>query len=191
MTGTTTATGLTVTGTELTITDNDTASTEVALSVRPRSVAENAGGTSVTVTGTLNGGSRTSDTRVTVSVGASTDSATEGTDYTTVEDFTLTIDGGQTSGTATFTLTPRNDTLGEGAEQISVGGTTTAAGLTVTGTELTIIDDDSASTEVALSVRPRSVAEDAAGTSVTVTGTLDGADADGGHHRDRFDRRRD
>ena len=90
--GTTTAAGLTVSGTELTITDNDTASTEVALSVGPRSVAENAAGTSVTVTGTLNGGSRTSDTRVTVSVGASTDSATEGTDYTTVEDFTLTID---------------------------------------------------------------------------------------------------
>ena len=173
--GTTTASDLRVSGTELTITDDDSASTEVKLSVSPASVAENAAGTAVTVTGILDGAARTEATSVTVSVGAPTDTATEGTDYTTVEDFTLTIDSGEASGTATFTLTPRNDTLGEGAEQISVGGTTTAAGLTVSGTELAIIDDDSASTEVELSVSLMSVAEDAAGTSVTVTGTLDGA----------------
>ena len=172
--GTTTAAGLTVSGTELTITDDDSASTEVKLSVSPASVAENAAGTAVTVTGILDGAARTEATSVTVSVGAPTDTATEGTDYTTVNNFTLTINAEQASGTATFTLTPRNDTLGEGAEQISVTGTTTAAGLTVSGTELTITDNDTASTEVALSVRPRSVAENAAGTSVTVTGTLNG-----------------
>ena len=175
VTGTTTATGLTVTGTELTITDDDSASTEVVLSVSLTSVAEDAAGTSVTVTGTLDGAARTEATTVTVSIGAGTDTATEGTDYATVDDLTLTINAEQTSGTATFTLTPDNDTLGEGDETISVTGTTTATGLTVTGTELTITDDDSASTEVALSVSLTSVAEDAAGTSVTVTGTLDGA----------------
>ena len=79
-------------GTELTITDDDSASTEVKLSVSPASVAENAAGTAVTVTGILDGAARTEATSVTVSVGAPTDTATEGTDYTTVEDFTLTID---------------------------------------------------------------------------------------------------
>ena len=175
VTGTTTATGLTVTGTELTLTDDDSASTEVALSVSLTSVAEDAAGTSVTVTGTLDGAARTEATTVTVSVGAGTDTATEGTDYAEVNDLTLTIGAEQTSGTATFMLTPDNDTLGEGDEKISVTGTTTATGLTVTGTELTIADDDSASTEVVLSVSLPSVAEDAADTSVTVTGTLDGA----------------
>ena len=174
VTGTTTVPGLTVTGTELTITDDDSASTEVELTVSLSSVVENAVGTPVTVTGTLDGGARTSDTQVTVTVGASGDGATEGTDYTTVNDLTLTIGTGQTSGTATFTLTPTNDTLGEGDETISVTGTTTVPGLSVTGTELTITDDDSASTEVELTVSLSSVEENAAGTSVTVTGTLDG-----------------
>ena len=174
VTGRTTVSGLSVSGTELTITDDDSASTEVELSVSLRSVSENAGGSPVTVTGTLDGGARTEATTVTVSVGATADSATEGTDYATVNDFTLTISAGEPSGTATFTLTLTNDTLGEGAETVSVTGRTTVSGLSVSGTELTITDDDSASTEVELSVSLRSVAENAGGTPVTVTGTLDG-----------------
>ena len=93
--------------------------------------------------------------------GATGDSATEGTDYATVNDLTLTIDAGQPSGTATFTLTLTNDTLGEGDETISVTGTTTVPGLSVSGTELTITDDDSASTEVELTVSLTSVEENA------------------------------
>ena len=174
VTGRTTVSGLSVSGTELTITDDDSASTEVELSVSLRWVSENAGGSPVTVTGTLDGGARTEATTVTVSVGATGDSATEGTDYATVNDLTLTIDAGQPSGTATFTLTLTNDTLGEGAETVSVTGRTTVPGLSVSGTELMITDDDSASTEVELSVSLRSVAENAGGTPVTVTGTLDG-----------------
>ena len=175
VTGTTPDTGLSVRGTELTITDDEVVSTEVELTVGPRSVAEDAGGTSVMVTGTLNGGARTTETQVTVTVGAAGDEAVEGTDYATVNDLTLTIDAGQSSGTATFTLTPTNDTLGEGGEQVSVTGSTTVSGLSVSGTELTITDDDSASTEVELTAGPRSVAENGGGTVVTVTGTLDGA----------------
>ena len=172
VTGTTAASGLSVTGTELTLTDDEVVSTEVVLSASPTSVTENAVATAVTVTGTLNGSARTSAASVTVSVGAGTDSATEGADYATVNDLTLTISAGQTSGTATFTLTPADDTVAEGDEAISVTGTTAASGLSVTGTELTLADDDAVSTEVALSVNPTSVAENAAATAVTVTGTL-------------------
>ena len=66
------ATGLTVDGTELTITDDDTESTEVTLSVSPDPVIENAGATTVTVTATLNEDAfPLSDSKVvTVSVGA-------------------------------------------------------------------------------------------------------------------------
>ena len=125
-----TAAGLTVTGTELTIADDDTASTGVSLSASPVLVAENAGATTVTVTATLDADAFVpSDSRdVTVSLGAAGDAATEGTDYAAVPDFTVTIPGGTTSGSATFTLTPADDGAAEGDEMLSVTGA--AAGLT-------------------------------------------------------------
>ena len=169
-----TADGLTVTGTALTITDDETVSAGVTLTVAPASVDESAAATEVTVTATLDGAARADTTEVMVAVGATTDGATEGTDYATVSDLTVTIAAGATSGTATFTLTPTDDSLGEGSEQVSVTGT--ADGLTVTGTALTITDDETVSTEVTLSVNPASVREDAGGTTVTVTAELD-ADA--------------
>ncbi len=167
------ATGLTVTDTELTITDNDTASIGLRLSVSPGSVGEGASGTNVTVTATLSGSTRSVATTVTVSVGDVNDSATSGTDYTSVSNFTVTIAAEQASGTGTFTLTPVDDSIAEGDEKISVTGS--ATGLTVTDTELTITDNDTASIGLRLSVSPGSVGEGASGTNVTVTATLSGA----------------
>ena len=117
-------------------------STEVDLSVSPATVDEDADATSVTVTAALDGAARSSDTNVTVVVGEATDTATEGTDYASVSDVTLTITADQTSGTAMFTLTPTNDTMGERGETISVSGSTSVTGLSVTGTTIAIIDDD-------------------------------------------------
>ncbi len=93
-------------------------STAVALSLSAGSVAEDASATAITVTGTLNGAARTNDTTMTVEVGASGDAATEGTDYATVADLTLTIDAGETTGTASFTLTPTDDDVAEGDETL-------------------------------------------------------------------------
>ena len=121
---------------------------EVALSLSTSSVDEDAGATSITVTGTLNGTTRTADTPVTVAVGSSGDTATEGTDYATVNDLTLTILAGETSGTASFTLTPTDDDVDEADETLSVSGTTTATDLSVTGTTATIVDDDERGVEV-------------------------------------------
>ena len=70
----------------------DPASTSFALSLDPASVAENAGATTVTVTATLNGAALETATEVTVSDGG-TGTATSGTDYTAVSQFTLTIGG--------------------------------------------------------------------------------------------------
>ena len=173
--GTTTIPGLVVTGTALTLTDDETASTEVTLSVNPASVGEADAATAVTVTATLNGAARGSATAVTVAVGYTGDSATEGTDYATVSDFMVTIGAGATSGTGTFTLTPTQDTVGEGDEAISVEGTTTIPGLVVTGTALTLTDDETISTGVTLSVNPTSVGEADGATAVVVTAALDGA----------------
>ena len=163
------ANGLSVDSATLTITDNDTASNRVTLSVDPTSVSEGAGSTTVTVTGTLNGGASTSATPVTVSVDSGT--ATSGTDFATVNDFTLTIPANQTEGTQTFSLNPTDDNVAEGAETLAVSGT--ANGLAVDSATLTITDNDTASTRVTLSVKPTSVSEGAGSTTVTVTGTLD------------------
>ena len=167
-----TATGLTVTAASLTLTDDETASMAVRLSVNPASVGEADGATAVVVTATLSGAVRGSATAVTVAVGDGGDSATEGTDYATVSDFTVTIGASSTSGTGTFTLTPTQDVLGEGDESIQVGGT--ATGLTVTAASLTLTDDETASMAVTLSVNPASVGEADAATPVVVTAMLDG-----------------
>ena len=167
-----TAGGFTVTQAEMTLTDDETAPTAIALTTAPTSVREDDSATEVTVTATL-GGSVTlaGATEVTVSVGGG--SATSGTDYTAVENFTLTIAATESSGTGTFTLTPTQDSVSEGNETIDVTGA--ASGFTVTQAEMTLTDDETAPTAIALTTAPSSVAEDDSATEVTVTATLGGS----------------
>ena len=87
-------------------------------------------------------GTRSDATTVVVEVGRSDDSAVEGTDYTAVDAITVTIESNQGSGTATFTLSPVNDAIDEDDETVSVSGTTSVTGLSITSTEVTITDDD-------------------------------------------------
>ena len=135
--------GVTAADVAVTVDDDETASAKLTLSVEPPSVAEDAGETEVTVTGRLDEAPRTSATEVAVSVGASDDTATEGTDYATVGELTLTIEAGATEGTTTFALTPTDDAVDEDdAETLSVTGTTAASGLEVVPTAVTIADDD-------------------------------------------------
>ena len=165
----------------LTITDDDGASNRVTLTVSPATVAENATGSArtVTVTATLNGSALASDAVVTVSVDA--DTATEDDDFTAVEDFTVTITGGSTSGSATFDLIPNNDTTDEPDETVKVTGRTTVSGLTVlpsAGVPVTIADND-ATPAVTLVLTPASIPEDGGTTTLsTVTATLDHASSE-------------
>ena len=109
---------------------------------------------------------------VTVSVGKSTDSATEGTDYATVADFTITIPKNETTAGVDITLSPTNDTLVENDETISVSGSGT--NMTVTGASITLTDDDGG---ITLSASPSSVVEGGGATTVTVTATGVGTSA--------------
>ena len=137
----------------------------VALSADPPSVGEGASETPVTVTATFTNASRFAEDRaVTVSVNGGT--ATSGTDFATVADVEVTIPAGAGSGSATFTLAPMSDALVEGDETIGLHGA--AAELAVTGTAVTVADDDEVPA-VALSVDPARVDEGAAATPVTVT----------------------
>ena len=167
------AAGLVVEPAELTLEDDEAASSSVSLSVNPASVSEDAGATVVTVTAALDGAVRPEATPVTVSVGAAGDAAALGTDYQAVSDFVLMIAPEALSGEASFTLTPEDDGVAEGDEAITVLGA--AAGLTVDLAELTLEDDDTASSSVSLSVHPGSVSEDAGPTVFAVTAALDGA----------------
>ncbi|MDE2799108.1 MAG: hypothetical protein OXI94_10635 [Gemmatimonadota bacterium] len=178
--------GLTVTNDSITITDDDEAPTGLTISVNtdisarnPNAstdeslVDEDAGTTPVTVTATLDGTSRYADAKtVTVTVGASSDTATEGTDYETVDDLIFTINAGEASASKEFTLTPINDDLAEGGERISLGGTLEE--LKVTGSTITITDDDTAPTGITLTVSPDSVGEEDGKTKIMVTAAVNG-----------------
>ena len=112
------------------IADDDTASTRLDLSLNPSTVSEAAAPTEVAVTASLDAGARTSDT-----VGDGDggrihgDSATEGLDYAYISVLAITVRANETAGQTTFTLSPENDAIAEGAETISVTGR--ASGLTV------------------------------------------------------------
>ena len=81
----------------------------------------------------------------------------------------MSIAADNTEATTTFTLTPTDDEVVEGDETLSVTGTTTVTGLTVTGTEMTITDDDG---DAKVTIEDASAAE---GDSITFTVTLDKA----------------
>ena len=162
------ATGLTSGTATLTITDDDAETTGVTLSLNPTSVAETAAATTVTVTAALNGGARSSATEVTVSQTAGT--ATSGTDYAAISNLTVTIAAEQTSGTATFTIDPTEDSLSEGDETVIFSAS--ASGLTSGTATLTITDDTAAPVAITLSLNLNSVRESTASTSIQVTASL-------------------
>ncbi len=161
--------GLTALGNSGTITNDDTAPTTITLSLDPTSVAEEAGRQNVHITAAFPDGSDTllTDTDVTVSVGAPGDSATEGADYQTVNDFVLTILAGETSGLLTPPITPIDDSDQEGTEEITVSGT--ASGFTVSSATLTLTEDDIPPTTSALALSRDTVAENRGRTTLTVT----------------------
>ena len=130
-----------VTADDVSVTVDD-ADAAVTLTVNPAAVDEAGGGTSVTVTGALDGVTRDEPTILTLRVGASEDAATEGTDYAAVSDLVLTIPSGEARGTVTFTLTSIDDFVDEPDEALSITGASQDAGFEVIGTTLAITDND-------------------------------------------------
>ena len=167
-----TLTGVAVTDSSLTLTDDDAAPTGITLSVSPAAVGEEDGETEITVTATVNGTTRYVDAKtVTVSVGGGT--AISGTDYDAVTNFDITIAAGDASKDGTFDLTPTDDVLDEANETINVTGT--SGSLTITSATVTITDDDAAPTGITLTVSPATVGEGDGETEITVTATVNGS----------------
>ena len=142
------------------------------LSVSPATLTENGGKTTVTVEAELDGAVESSDVTVTLSLSGTAGSG----DYTVSTLRNITIPKGVTSKTETFDFTPTPDTVDEGDETITVGGTA-SGGLDLDSADITITDDpaDVASTTVVLSADVASISEDSSTDAVvTVTATLSG-----------------
>ena len=154
----------------LTITDDDDAPA-VTLAVVDSSVSENGGST--TVTATLSHPS-SADTAITVTASAGTGAVA--TDFTQTG-ATLTVAAGATRSTGTVTVTAVDDTTDAPDKEVTISGSAVnAQGVgAVTGTTLTITDDEGLPT-VGLVVLPSSVSE--SGGVSTVTATLSGASSE-------------
>ena len=159
-----------VTDASVTITDDDVASSGIALSVQPDRWSEDGGSTAVKVTASLNGSARQEATTVTVSVAGSGDPLA--VDFQAVADFAITIAAAATSGEGTFTLVPENDRTEEVEETLTVSG---VSDLPVTSATLVLTDDEVASQQILLAAVPGRVTEGDGPTPVTVTATLDRA----------------
>ena len=165
-----TAAGFAVSDASVSLTDGDAPPTGIALRVSPSKAAESVSSHTVTVTAAFPEGSASlaSDTAVLVSVGGSNDSAVSGTDYTAVDDFSITIAAGRRSGSGKFVLAGTDDDVaGEGTESLSVSGA--AAGFAVSDASVAITDGDTAPARIGLSVSPDSVGEGSGSADVTVT----------------------
>ena len=126
---------------QTTIVDNDGDPSSVLLSVDKTSFGEADAAETVNVTASLEGGTLTNDATVTVTLGGSATQGSSG-DYTATTLGNITITGGESSGTASFTVTPVNDEVVEGDETILLQGA--SAGLDVTPATITIGDNDTA-----------------------------------------------
>ena len=119
-----------------------------------------------------------STAETTVTVSASAVSSAMSSHFTLSTNKVLTIAAEETSSTGTVTIEAVNNAIDDDDRQVTVSATATnTAGITQPSSRtLTIIDDESVSTKVTLSVSPTRVHEDAAGAdqTVTVTAELDG-----------------
>ena len=150
-------------GQTLSITDDDIASTRVTLTVAPDEVNEDGGAVTLTVTGTLDAGTRATATVVTLAVSAGTATVTD--DYSATG-AALTITAGRSSASAALTVTPVNDAVAEGPETVSVEGSTAVSGLTVTAATVTLVDDEGTPT-VTLALTPDLINENGGVSTVT------------------------
>ncbi len=148
---------------------DDDPTPSIALNAAPSTISEADGATQVTITAGWNGQVVFPiDHLIPLSItGSGTDAAV---DFTSVTSLDLHIAAGANGGTATFTLTPVDDSEDEVDEVITISSTNT---LVSTSATITLTDDD-ATPSISLSATPSSVREDDGPTAITVTATVDG-----------------
>ena len=153
--------------TTLTIQDNDEKPTTINLSVTGNGVEGES--KKITVTGSFPAGSAVlvSNTSVRVTFAGTTDSRG---DFITIRPKTLNIASGQSSGSVSFNLTTKEDTVVEGAETINVTGT--ATDFSINGSKITILDNDlilSIDTDTNTAGNQNTIDEDSGTATVMIT----------------------
>ena len=108
---------------------------------------ENDGPTTVIVTAQLNAGSPYS-TPQTLEITVTGSGRADAVDFENVPSFDLVVEANATSGSASFTLTPKNDLVDEVNEMISIASTSPL--VSSAATPITLQDDDAAPTGVNL-----------------------------------------
>ena len=106
---------------DITIADDETASTSISLSADPHTVSENASVTEITITATLDGKVLDADATVTLSVDPGSE-ATRDVDYSALFNPLLTIPAGSVSGSIALLIDPTTDSADEGNETITLNG---------------------------------------------------------------------
>ena len=107
---------------DITVVAATTPPSSQTLSLNPTAVTESATATDITATVTLTGGAY--NVARSFSIGSSSGSATEGTDYTALSNVVLTIPANAASGTVTFPFTAADDmTVEGGGEALNIRST--------------------------------------------------------------------
>ncbi|MCE2448926.1 MAG: putative Ig domain-containing protein [Candidatus Latescibacteria bacterium] len=146
---------------------------DAQLSVTPSAIREDAGLTQVSLTVSLSE-AKAADEIVTFTIVAPSEGkqAVRDVDYTASLGAIIAIPAGSTVGTGTLTLTPINNVFVDSLRAIGVQATF-ASGATLM-TDIKIVDDETPSTSIELSVDPHTIIEGSGNVEVTVTATLDG-----------------
>ena len=149
---------------------DDDPTPSITLNATPAAISEADGSTQVTITAEWDGQVVfPTDQIIPLSItGSGTVSAV---DFIPVDDIDLSIAAGTNSGTATFTLTPIDDSEDEVDETITVSSTN----ILVSTSATIILTDDEATPSISLAVNPSSIIESDGATLVTLTATTDGS----------------
>ena len=146
---------------------------DAQLSVTPSAIREDAGATQVSLTVTLATARAVAETvTFTIVAPSAGTQAVRDVDYTASLGALVSIPVGSTVGTATLTLTPINNSAVDELRAIGVQATF-VSGATLMK-DIKIVDDETPSTSIELSVDPHTLIEGSGSTEVTVTATLDG-----------------
>ena len=157
--------------TQIALTDDDAAPAGITLSAGPTSVTENGGARTISVTATVDGSTRFG-TAQTVSVSVAGHDVMGQVGFAQVSGFSIEIPAETASGSQSFTLTPDDNVWFESDGEASISGTSS---VTVTGTSVSLTNDDAEPSGVTLSVSPLSLSEDGGAQTVTVTATVNGS----------------
>ena len=124
---------------EITIDDIDRVSRRLSITLSPTQINENEGRQDVTVTATLDGAARSTETNVALRVTGGT--AKTGTDFANIGTVTVIIPAGETRATQSFGFSPVDDSIDEGTGE-TIAFSATAQGLASASATLTITDND-------------------------------------------------